>query len=81
LGISASEAGDHSSSPQRELWVYSSERSRAVESSDIAVCDSHFHSVRALDVTLVVPGGEDDLIAIIDTGAKYCLFNGSGLLQ
>jgi predicted aspartyl protease len=29
-----------------------------------------------LDVTLVGPSGEDDLIAIIDTGAKYCLFNG-----
>jgi hypothetical protein len=29
-----------------------------------------------LDVTLIGPTGEDDLIAIIDTGAKYCFFNG-----
>src|SRR6266851_3932118 len=29
-----------------------------------------------LDVTLVGPAGEDGLLAIIDTGAKYCLFNG-----
>ena len=29
-----------------------------------------------LDVTLIGPSGEDDLIAIIDTGAKYCFFNG-----
>jgi len=30
----------------------------------------------ALDVTLIGPTGEEDLIAIIDTGAKYCLFSG-----
>lgn len=30
----------------------------------------------ALDVTLIGPSGQDDLLAIIDTGAKYCLFNG-----
>jgi predicted aspartyl protease len=30
----------------------------------------------ALDVTLIGPAGEEDLIAIIDTGAKYCLFSG-----
>jgi predicted aspartyl protease len=30
----------------------------------------------ALDVTLVGPTGEEDLIAIVDTGAKYCLFSG-----
>ena len=31
----------------------------------------------ALDVTLIGPNdAEEDLIAIIDTGAKYCLFNG-----
>lgn len=29
-----------------------------------------------LDVTLIGPSGEDDLIAILDTGAKYCFFNG-----
>jgi len=30
----------------------------------------------ALDVTLIGPAAEEDLIAIIDTGAKYCLFSG-----
>lgn len=30
----------------------------------------------ALDVTLIGPDGEEDLIAIIDTGATYSLFNG-----
>jgi predicted aspartyl protease len=30
----------------------------------------------ALDVTLIGPKGEEDLLAIIDTGAKYCLFSG-----
>ena len=30
----------------------------------------------ALDVSLIGPEGADDLIAIIDTGAKYCLFSG-----
>jgi len=30
----------------------------------------------ALDVTLIGPTGEEDLIVIIDTGAKYCLFSG-----
>ena len=30
----------------------------------------------ALDVTLIGPQGEDELIAIVDTGAKYCLFSG-----
>jgi predicted aspartyl protease len=30
----------------------------------------------ALDVTLIGPAGEDDLIAILDTGAKYCFLNG-----
>ena len=30
----------------------------------------------ALDVTLFGPTGEEDLFAIIDTGAKYCLFSG-----
>jgi predicted aspartyl protease len=30
----------------------------------------------ALDVTLIGPSGEEDLIAIIDTGAKYSLFSG-----
>jgi len=34
------------------------------------------HFLPALDVTLVGPGGEDDLIAIIDTGAELSLFNG-----
>ena len=29
-----------------------------------------------LAVTLVGPAGEDDLIAIVDTAATYCLFNG-----
>jgi len=32
----------------------------------------------ALDVTLIGPNGEgeEDLVAIVDTGAKYCLFSG-----
>jgi hypothetical protein len=31
----------------------------------------------AIDVTLIGPNGEEeDLLAIIDTGAKYCLFSG-----
>ncbi len=30
----------------------------------------------ALEVTLIGPENEEDLIAIVDTGAKYCLFNG-----
>ena len=30
----------------------------------------------ALEVTLIGPTDEDDLLAIIDTGATYCLFNG-----
>lgn len=30
----------------------------------------------ALEVTLVGPADEDDLLAIVDTGATYCLFNG-----
>ena len=30
----------------------------------------------ALDVTLIGPSGEEDLIAILDTGAKYSLFSG-----
>lgn len=29
----------------------------------------------ALDVTLIGPQGEDELIAIVDTGATYCLFS------
>jgi predicted aspartyl protease len=29
-----------------------------------------------LDVTLIGPQGEDELIAIVDTGATYCLFSG-----
>jgi predicted aspartyl protease len=29
-----------------------------------------------LDVTLRGPTDEDDLIAVVDTGAKYCLFDG-----
>lgn len=29
-----------------------------------------------LDVTLFGPAGEEDTLAIIDTGAKYCLFDG-----
>ena len=34
-------------------------------------------SFPATDVTLIGPNGEEeDLIAIIDTGAKYCLFSG-----
>ena len=34
-------------------------------------------SFPALDVTLIGPNGEEeDLLAIIDTGAKYCLFSG-----
>src|SRR5436305_15003040 len=34
------------------------------------------HFLPALDVTLVGPRGEDDLVAIIDTGAEFSLFNG-----
>jgi predicted aspartyl protease len=30
----------------------------------------------AVEVTLVGPTDQDDLLAIIDTGATYCLFNG-----
>jgi predicted aspartyl protease len=30
----------------------------------------------AMDVTVKGPTGQDDLLTIIDTGAKYCLFNG-----
>jgi predicted aspartyl protease len=30
----------------------------------------------AVDVTLIGPNGEEDLLAIIDTGAQYCLFSG-----
>lgn len=30
----------------------------------------------ALDVTLIGPTGEEDLLPIIDTGATYCLFDG-----
>jgi len=30
----------------------------------------------ALDVTLIGPQGADELIAIVDTGATYCLFSG-----
>lgn len=30
----------------------------------------------AMEVTLIGPVGQEDLIAIIDTGATYCLFDG-----
>jgi|SRR5271168_4770486 len=30
----------------------------------------------ALDVTIFGPHGQDDLLAIVDTGAKFCLFDG-----
>lgn len=30
----------------------------------------------AIEVTLVGPADEDELVAIVDTGATYCLFNG-----
>ena len=30
----------------------------------------------AREVTLIGPADEDDLLAIVDTGATYCLFNG-----
>lgn len=30
----------------------------------------------ALNVTLIGPAGEQDLIGILDTGASYCLLNG-----
>jgi len=38
--------------------------------------DLGLDSFPALDVTLIGPQGEEDLIAIIDTGARYCLFSG-----
>jgi hypothetical protein len=31
----------------------------------------------ALNVTIVAPGGQDDVIALLDSGAEYCLFNGT----
>ncbi|HEU0046678.1 MAG TPA: aspartyl protease family protein, partial [Nitrososphaera sp.] len=34
------------------------------------------HFLPALDVTLIGPSGEDDLVAIIDTGAEFSLFDG-----
>jgi predicted aspartyl protease len=34
------------------------------------------HFLPVLDVTLIGPGGEDDLVAIIDTGAEFSLFDG-----
>ena len=30
----------------------------------------------ALPVTLIGPDGSEDIIAIVDTGAQYCLFDG-----
>src|SRR5258708_2071070 len=35
-----------------------------------------FGYLPVLDVTLIGPTEEEDLLAIVDTGAKYCLFNG-----
>lgn len=30
----------------------------------------------AVDVTIFGPRGQDDLVAVVDTGAKFCLFDG-----
>jgi len=32
--------------------------------------------VPAVGVTLIGPSGQDEFVAIVDTGAAYCLFNG-----
>ncbi len=32
--------------------------------------------VPALSVAVIGPSGQDDLVAIVDTGAKFCLFDG-----
>jgi predicted aspartyl protease len=35
-----------------------------------------FGYLPVLDITLIGPEDEDDLLAIVDTGARYCLFDG-----